>query len=275
MHRHVVGDEQDRGAELALDLADHRQHVLLHDHVERGRRLVGDDELGPAHRGQRNRHPLAHAARELVRIGVEHVGPELHTRQMAPHRVEEPGHRLLDVTKGEVDERMTHPAHRVQHAHRTLHDVAEMAPADRGERVASGALHLDGAGREIEGDGAGQYLERRLGGGGDGLDQRGLAAARFARQPVDLARFDREAHLVDSTHVAGHAESRGAVVGSQAVDDKDAHRSVRPSRLRGSMYSFIDTASRNSPMKVMTTSSTGKKIHHQMPATSAVCWLAQ
>ena len=120
------------------------------------------------------------------------------------------------------------------------------------------------------------HFERRLGGGGDGLDQRGLAAARFARQPVDLAGRDREADIVDRPHVARHAERRGPVVGAQAFDGEDRrHRSARPSRLRGSIYSFIETASRKSPMKVMTTSSTGKKIHHQMPATSAVCWLAQ
>ena len=41
------------------------------------------------------------------------------------------------------------------------------------------------------------------------------------------------------------------------------------------MYSFIETASRKRPMKVMMTSATGKTIHHQTPATSAVCWLAQ
>ena len=53
------------------------------------------------------------------------------------------------------------------------------------------------------------------------------------------------------------------------------HAPNRLSRLRGSMYSFIDTANRNSPMNVITTSTTGNAIHHQMPATSAVCWLAQ
>ena len=57
-------------ADLALHIADHRQHVLLHHHVERGGRFVGDDELGLTHGGQRDGHPLAHAARQLVRIGA-------------------------------------------------------------------------------------------------------------------------------------------------------------------------------------------------------------
>src|SRR5262249_49241208 len=112
---------------------------------------------------------------------------------------------------------------------------------------------------------------------GNGLDQRGLAAARFAGEAVDLAGLDGEADIVDRAHLAPDAERRGAVVGAQARNGQDGrgHGALRPSRLRGSMYSFIDTASRNRPTKVMTTSSTGKKIHHQMPATSAVCWLAQ
>ena len=40
--------------------------------VQRGGRLVGDDEIGPADGGQRDGDALAHAAGQLVRIGVEH-----------------------------------------------------------------------------------------------------------------------------------------------------------------------------------------------------------
>ena len=70
-----------------LDLADHRQHVLLHDDVERGGRLVGDDEVGPADGGERDGDALAHAARELVRIGVEHRGRELQRARDARRRL--------------------------------------------------------------------------------------------------------------------------------------------------------------------------------------------
>ena len=69
----IVRDEQERGADLALDGADHAEHVLLHDHVERGRGLVGDDEFRPADGGERDGDALAHAAGELVRIGVQHA----------------------------------------------------------------------------------------------------------------------------------------------------------------------------------------------------------
>ena len=63
---HVVGDEHDRGPHLALHIADQRQHVLLHHHVERRGRLVGDDELGLTHRGQARSSP-ADACRRTAR----------------------------------------------------------------------------------------------------------------------------------------------------------------------------------------------------------------
>ena len=47
------------------------EDLRLDRHVERRRRLVGDQELGLAGDGHGDHHPLAHAARELVREGVE------------------------------------------------------------------------------------------------------------------------------------------------------------------------------------------------------------
>ena len=47
--------------------AKQRQHLRLHGDVERGRRLVGDDQLGVARHRHGDHGALAHAARELVR----------------------------------------------------------------------------------------------------------------------------------------------------------------------------------------------------------------
>ena len=65
--RQVVGDEDQRHAELALEVADQVQDLGLHEHVERRDRLVGDDQVGPERQRRGDRHPLALAARELVR----------------------------------------------------------------------------------------------------------------------------------------------------------------------------------------------------------------
>src|SRR5215510_4117069 len=86
---------------------------------------------------------------------------------------------------------------------------------------------------------------------------------------------------VDGTHLTVHAKIACAIVRLQVLDTKDGrpgHRTplpMRANRLRGSMYSFIETARRNRPTKVITTRPTGNAIHHQIPATIAVCWLAQ
>ena len=54
-----------------LHLAQQIEDLRLHRHVERRRRLVGDDERRPA--GERDRHhdALPHAAGQLMRIVVD------------------------------------------------------------------------------------------------------------------------------------------------------------------------------------------------------------
>ena len=42
----VVRDEDDADVEVALDLVDQLEDLGLHGHVERGRRLVGDQHVG-------------------------------------------------------------------------------------------------------------------------------------------------------------------------------------------------------------------------------------
>ena len=48
-----------------------REDLRLDDHVERGRRLVGDEQLRTQDERERDHDPLAHAAGELVRVLAE------------------------------------------------------------------------------------------------------------------------------------------------------------------------------------------------------------
>ena len=50
------------------------QDLPLHHHVERRGRLVHDDDLRLEGERHRDHHALAHAAGELVRVGVQPVG---------------------------------------------------------------------------------------------------------------------------------------------------------------------------------------------------------
>ena len=67
----IVRDEQHRHSELFLEVVDQLQDLRLHGHVERGRRLVGDQQAWPTCECCRNHHPLAHAARQIVRILID------------------------------------------------------------------------------------------------------------------------------------------------------------------------------------------------------------
>ena len=69
-HAHVVGDEEHRHALLVLQRLDQLQDLRLDGDVERGGRLVGDQQLRPAGQRHRDHHALAHAAGEAVRIFV-------------------------------------------------------------------------------------------------------------------------------------------------------------------------------------------------------------
>ena len=64
----VVGDEQHRHAEPLLQLLQQREDLRLHGDVERGGRLVGDQQIGLVGERHGDHHALALAAGELVRI---------------------------------------------------------------------------------------------------------------------------------------------------------------------------------------------------------------
>ena len=63
-----------RHAELRLQVLQQLQDLRLHGDVERGRRLVGDEQVGAVGERHGDHHALALAARELMRIGAEPLG---------------------------------------------------------------------------------------------------------------------------------------------------------------------------------------------------------
>ncbi|MNT86581.1 hypothetical protein D3C72_2268840 [compost metagenome] len=57
------------GAVLLRQLLHFRQDLSLDGDVQGGRRLIRDDQVGAVQHGDRDRHALAHAAGQLVRVG--------------------------------------------------------------------------------------------------------------------------------------------------------------------------------------------------------------
>ena len=70
-HAHVVGDEDDAGVDPGAQVAHELEDLGLHRDVERGGRLVRDEQLGLARDRLRDHRALPLTAGELVRVGVE------------------------------------------------------------------------------------------------------------------------------------------------------------------------------------------------------------
>ena len=140
----VVGDEEERRSELAPELGQERQDLRLDRDVERGGRLVGDEQAGTAGDGHRDHHALPHAARELVRVG-EHAPLGVGDADLA-EELDRARPRFLARQPAVQDQRLADliaDAHdRIERGHRLLED--------HGEPIAAQLAHLRlGEGQEI------------------------------------------------------------------------------------------------------------------------------
>ena len=94
---HVMRDQDDRRAERLLQFAHQVEDLRLDRHIERGRRLIGDQQLRVARQRHRDHHALPHAAGKLVRIGV-HAALRLRDVDAAQH-LDRPVHRVARATR--------------------------------------------------------------------------------------------------------------------------------------------------------------------------------
>ena len=92
----VVGDEQQRQLALPLELEQHGEDLRLHRDVEHRDRLVADQPVGLEHERRGDRHPLALAAGELVRVALAEalrIEPDVVERAAARARRARPWRR--------------------------------------------------------------------------------------------------------------------------------------------------------------------------------------
>ena len=216
----IVRDEQQREAEARLQIAQQIEDLPLDRDVERGRRLVGDEQPGLAGEGRGDQRALAEAAGQLVRVFVDaplrirHADGIEQLDGPGPRRpaASQPMHfqRFGDLAADGVDG--------VECRHRLLQHQADFAAADRahralveGQEVAPVEPHRapdDPPGR------VDQAQDRQRG-------QR-LATARLAHQGQRLAGVEREADARHGGHQAAlDGEDRG-----EAVDVEEGHRRV-------------------------------------------------
>ena len=94
-----------------LQLADLLQDLALHDHVERGRRLVHDHELGPQGERHRDHDALAHAAGQLVRVGAKPVGGRCRRARAARRRAPAPSFFEIALVRAHHVDELVADAH--------------------------------------------------------------------------------------------------------------------------------------------------------------------
>ena len=131
-HAHVVCDQNQPRASLALQLVHQVEHLRLHRHVQRRRRLVRQQHLWFAQHGGGNHHALAHPARQLVRKLVQ-AAPRLGNA----HALQPFNDALLGVTSLEILVTRQYLSHlranrhvRRQRRQRVLKDHADLRAAD-------------------------------------------------------------------------------------------------------------------------------------------------
>src|SRR6185295_1135235 len=195
----IVRDHHDRGVELLAQAIDELEDLRLDGDVERGRRLVGDQQLRVVDERHRDHHALAHTARELVGIGVDapaRLGNADLTEDL-DRAVERLRLGHVAVRADGLHQLVADPVERVQRRQRVLEDHRDVVAAQR--------AHL-GLGRRQEVLAVEQDLAR---------DPRVLRA----RQPHHGERRDRlaRARLAhDAEHLAGLDRVGDAV---QRLDD--------------------------------------------------------
>ena len=204
-HAKVMGDQDRRHAEIALQVAQKVHDLGLHGDIKRGGRLIGNQQVGLAQKAHRDHDALAHAAGKLMRIqpdattgvgdfhGVQHA--DTFGKRLRPGQafvVEQGFHHLV-----------ADPHIGVERGHRVLKHHRDMVGADGvqgGDRRADqfGAVEFDRAAR---GAVLGQKAE-------DGEGKLAFARAGFAHNAKGLPAFQRKADAVDGVD--------GAVAGGKA-----------------------------------------------------------
>ena len=214
----VVGDQHNGGVDLILQAAQQVQNLCLDGNIQRGGRLVRDDDLGVAGQRHGDHNALTHTAGQLVGVhlihavavgnayGFQHLDGALLDVLLALALALVQGNDLVDLGAD--------AEHRVQAGHRLLEDHRNI--------VAAQTLHLFGGGlgnvirlavAEVQTDGtlhdltlrALQQLHQRQAGDG-------LAAAGLADDADGLADGDFKGNTVHALDHAGIGEKVGVQV---------------------------------------------------------------
>ena len=201
----VMGDKHHGRVVLLLQLADQGEDLGLRGDVERGRRLVGDQELGLQDQGHRNDDALALAAGQLMGISVVDLP---HIWQV--YGIEHGEHPFAALGPGELAvhaqyfvDLFANRLHRVERCHRLLEHHRHAGGAQRPKTTfARGqdvlVLHQDAAAGGCETSARQQSHDRKRG------DR--FAGTGFTHYAQSLALVDIEADIRDDALARGFSD---------------------------------------------------------------------
>ena len=221
----IAGDEEHRGVVLPHQRAQQVEHLGLHRHVEAAGGIVRDHELGRADQRDRHHHPLRHAAAELVREGAEaprRIG-NVHRLQHVERHGVGLGAADVEVGAGDSGDLLAHGDQRVELAARVGDHHGDVPAAYRAQLVLRERPHV----LAVEADRAAVDAPRLSQQPHHGTGERGLARARLAHQPDDLAGAHAEVEIPHRAHRFLLIDRVGDV---EAGDIE--HRHARRARLR-------------------------------------------
>jgi len=239
-HAEMMRDEQDRAADVALQLLQAMDDLHFQRGVQRRGRLVGDQQGGLGHQRHRDGDPLAHATGQLVRVSaqlrfrIRNADPFEHPLRASILRAAAGGAAMLNVRHLPAD-----GPDRVQAGHRVLEDDRDLVTAQRPHFVRRQAEKIP----TLEPDRPVVDTGIRGEQPDDRGDQRGLAAAAFADDADDPAFRNHEADVPQR----GQAALPGLVGHRQVLDFQ--HRGAHASFLRnfGSKMSRSDSPKNVNP----------------------------
>lgn len=200
-HAQVVRDQQQAQAPLALQVLEQVQDLRLDGDVERGGRLVGDQEVGLRRQRHRDHDPLLLTAGEPERVlvdaalGLGDADAAQPVDGLLPGRLAAQRRVRLD----RLDDLRADLHHRIQAGARLLEDHADAPAAHVAHaRLAQVEQVLAVEFQPAAGDAAvvGQQPHQ-------GERRHALAAAGFPHQGEGPALRQRQPHAVDGAHQAG------------------------------------------------------------------------
>ena len=197
--REVVADQHERHAVRRDEAGEQVEDLRLGRHVERGGRLVRDQQTRRQRDSHGDRDALALAARQFVRIAPERHAIGLETDALQRGRGEPARRRAGQgaVNAPRLGNLLPDCHQRIERGRRLLEHDPDAAPANAAELALAGAHEL-GA---LEAHAAAHRSAVRQE-ASDGERRHRLTGARLATQPEDLAALGVELDRVEDATVA-------------------------------------------------------------------------